>query len=1063
MSLHVRCIVAGLWPAALLRLCSKPRRNPPPPRHSFLPLIITTSFCLCLTADAADTSHHQGKSSALSLLTDRCFLCHGPDEGTREADLRLDLADEATKDRGGKFAVKPGDPNASEILRRVTTSDPDLVMPPPDSKIPQLTEAEVAILRKWITDGADYFRHWAFVPPQRPAIPQVRHADRVHNPIDAFVLQRLEQEGVSPSPRADDITLLRRLSLDLIGLPPAIEELDEYLAETKTDPQTAYDRQVERLLNSPHYGERWGRIWLDAARYADSDGFEKDKPREVWFYRDWVIKSLNNDLPYDQFVTEQIAGDLLENATQDQIVATGFLRNSMLNEEGGIDPEEFRMQAMFDRMDALGKSVLGFTVQCAQCHSHKYDPFSRREYYQMFAFLNNSYEAQPTVYTTEQLATREQLFRQIDDIEDQLRRDYSDWPQQMAAWEAEVRDDQPQWQILKLENAGGGSQRYYEQGDGSLLAQGYAPTRFEAPFTAVTDLTEIRSFRLEMLNHPNLPAGGPGRGYDGQFALTEFKVVAESVADPSKKKTAKFVQATADFSNERQELGPPFVDDNGKSSGVTGPVDYAIDGDRSTAWGIDAGPGRRNQPRKAVFTANDNLAFPGGTKLTITLSQYQGGSNSDNNETLNVGRFRISAVGKEATADPLPTDVRRIVSQSAEQRSEDQTRAVFSYWRTTVPVWKKANDAIEALWKQHPEGTTQFTYQEIPQGRNTFLLDRGDFLKPTEQVHADVPDFLHSLPNGAQHTRLDFARWLVDRNSPTAARSIVNRIWQAYFGIGLVDTPEDLGSQGSLPSHPELLDWLAVELMDHHWSLKHIHRLIVQSNTYQQSSAQTRAATADGKPFEDPDNRLLSRGARFRVDAEIVRDIFLTASGLLTRKVGGPSVYPPAPEFLFQRPASYGPKHWGFDEGPDKYRRALYTFRFRSVPYPALQTFDAPSGEFSTVRRARSNTPLQALTTLNEPLFVECARALAQQAVAHSNDDAESLTFAFRCCVSREPTDAERTVLLKTLQQQRDRFTANTDAAASLAGNTDGNTNRIAAWTIISRILLNLDETITRE
>jgi mono/diheme cytochrome c family protein len=1005
---------------------------------------------------AEDRPHVDAAQPALAILAGRCFVCHGPDEGTRASDLRLDLAENATRVRDGQTAVKPGDPEGSAVIARVTSRDPDVQMPPPESKLPPLTESEVQTLKAWIAGGASWSQHWAFVTPVRPAVPEVQRQDWVRNPIDGFVLQRLEAKKIEPAPQADRATLLRRAGLDLIGLPPSVAELDAYLSDA-TD--GAYERQIDRLLGSDHFGERWGRIWLDAARYADSDGFEKDKPREVWFYRDWVINALNRDLPYDQFIIEQIAGDLLENATQDQIVATGFLRNSMLNEEGGIDPEEFRMQAMFDRMDALGKAVLGFTVQCAQCHTHKYDPLSRREYYEMFAFLNNSHEAQPTVYTAAQQSQRAELFQQISALEEQLRRDHPDWPARMQAWEASVRGDQPEWTVLAIQNAGGGSQRYYEQGDGSLLAQGYAPTRFDAPFTVVTDLPEMRSFRIEMLNHPNLPAGGPGRGYDGQFALTEFKVTAESVADPTQKKTAKFIRATADFGNARKELGRPFVDDNGKSSGFTGPVEYAIDGDKLTAWGIDAGPGRRNQPRQAVFVADENLAFAGGTKLTITLGQHQGGSNSDNNETLNVGRFRVSATTTEAAADPLPARVRAIVSEAPAARTPDETRAVFGHWRTTVPEWQAVNEQIEALWRQHPEGTTQFTYQELDRPRATFLLERGDFLKPTERVDAGVPGFLHTLPTGPQHTRLDFARWLVDRRSPTAARSIVNRIWQAYFGIGLVETPEDLGTQGSTPSHPELLDWLAVELMDHGWSLKHIHRLIVTSNTYQQSSVQRR----DVPTLEDPDNRLLARGPRFRVDAELVRDIFLTASGLLNPQVGGPSVYPPAPEFLFQRPASYGPKYWGFDQGPNKYRRALYTFRFRSVPYPALQTFDAPSGEFSTVRRPRSNTPLQALTTLNEPLFVECAQGLARRTTAQSDDDAQNLVFAFRCCVGRRPTDAERAVLQETLQQQLTKFSADAAAAAEVIGETCDDSARLAAWTIVSRILLNLDETITKE
>lgn len=1019
------------------------------------------------TGAAEKISFHR---EILPLLSARCFLCHGPDEGTREAKLRFDDRDDATRDRDGQFAVKPGHPQQSELIARLTTNDPDLVMPPPDSGQKPLTPEQIDLIRRWIAQGATWSAHWAYVPPVRPAIPAVKQKDWIRNPVDAFVLRKLEHEKLHPAAEAARVTLLRRLSLDLIGLPPTVAEIDAFLADQKPD---AYQRQVKRLLASPHYGERWGRVWLDAARYADSDGFEKDKPREVWFYRDWVINALNRDLPYDQFIIEQIAGDLLPRATQDQIVATGFLRNSMLNEEGGVDPEEFRMQAMFDRMDTVGKSILGFTVQCGQCHSHKYDPFTQHDYYNMFAFLNNCHEAQPTVYTPEQQEKRADIFRRIAGLEDQLRAKTSDWKQQMAAWEATFRDDQPRWTVLPIENAGSNTQRYYRQEDGSLLAQGYAPTKIDAPFSVTTDLAEMRSFRLEVLNHPNLPAGGPGRAFDGLFALSEFKVKAVSVKDPAQSIEVKFTRATADFSNDRKQLQRPYTNEDGTGAGFTGPVEYAIDGDNKTAWGIDTGPGRRNQPRKAVFVADRNVAFPGGTKLTFTLVQKHGGWNSDDNQTMNLGRFRISATSGEAVADPLPAAVRTLLDVPVEKRSEAQMRVVFSHWRTTVADWKTENEQVEALWREHPEGTTQFVLHEREQARTTYFLDRGDFLKTRDPVAANVPGFLHasgSPVSGEEKSlnRLSFARWLVDRQSPTTARSIVNRIWQGYFGTGIVETSEDLGSTGSVPSHPELLDWLSVELMDHQWSLKHIHELIVLSSTYRQSAKVTPALLE-----RDPANRLLARGSRFRVEAEVVRDIFLTASGLLTHKVGGSSVFPPAPAFLFQRPASYGPKTWNVATGSERYRRAIYTFRFRSIPHPALQAFDAPSGEIATVRRPRSNTPLQALTTLNEPLAVECAQALARNTITNGGtSDADRLIYAFRSCVARHPTDDERALLLQLLNSQMTRFgdgsldpnlileTGQGEASAPLKGITPA---QLAAWTVVSRVLLNLDETITKE
>jgi len=840
-------------------------------------------------------------------------------------------------------------------------------------------------------------------------------------------------------------TLLRRLSLDLVGLPPSAAEIDAYVADARPD---AYERQVDRLLASPHYGERWARHWLDAARYADSDGFEKDKPREAWFYRDWVINAFNRDLPYDEFVIDQIAGDLLPNATQEQVVATGFLRNSMINEEGGVDPEQFRMEAMFDRMDAIGRGILGLTIQCAQCHSHKYDPFTHEDYYRIFAFLNNSHEANVTVYRPEESMERATILRELHEIEDELRHRTSDWKERMRAWEASVRGDQPEWTVLRpdVDDISTGGQKYLPMEDGSLLAQSYAPTKHRVKLIAKVAAEEITGIRLELLTDPNLPRGGPGRSIKGTGALSEFEVEAGPADGSAKPQKVKFVSATADVEAPEAPLEAIF-DDKSSRKRITGPVAFAIDGKDDTAWSIDIGPGRRNNPRKAVFVPEKPIAFKGGAVLTLYLKQNHGGWNSDDNQTCNLGRFRLSITGAPAPkADPLPAGVRSILAQPEETRTPAQDGAVFTYWRTTVPEWKDANDRIEALWKRHPEGATQLALEERGSMRETHLLDRGDFLKPKSAVKPGVPAFLNPLPAGGPVNRLTFARWLVDRKAPTSARSIVNRVWQSYFGTGLVATSEDFGSQAESPSHPELLDWLAVDFMESGWSFKKLHRLIVTSSTYRQSSKLTAEAFA-----RDPANRLLARGARFRVEGEIVRDIALAASGLMNPKVGGPSVCPPAPGQLFQPPVSYGPKVWKEETGENRFRRAIYTFRYRSVPYPALQAFDTPVGEASCVRRSRSNTPLQALTTLNEPLFVECAQALAGRTIAEggSADDAR-IAFAFRRCTGRLPSEKEKTLLLQFLGRRREKQAGAKDEEQSV-------------WTAVSRVLLNLDETITKE
>jgi Protein of unknown function (DUF1553)/Protein of unknown function (DUF1549)/Planctomycete cytochrome C len=1007
------------------------------------------------------------------ILAKSCYGCHGAK--LQMSGLRLDSKRTALAGGNSGKAIQPGSASESLLYRRIAGIGEQPRMPMEGEP---LLAAEIALVRAWIDQGAEWpdsvgadvaevKRHWAFTPPQRPSLPKIRNSQWPANPIDYFVLARLEKEGLAPSPLADRVTLLRRLSLDLIGLPPTIQEVDAFLADKSPN---AYEKQVERLLNSPHYGERWGRHWLDAARYADSDGFEKDKQRKVWFYRDWVIQAFNRDLPYDRFIIEQIAGDLLPNATQDQRVATGFLRNSMINEEGGVDPEQFRMEAMFDRMDAIGKGILGVTIQCAQCHNHKYDPLTQEEYYRMFAFLNNSHEANIAVYAPEDEMKRAELFRSIREIEMDLQHRHPDWKERMSQWEASVGAGQPEWMVVRpvVEDISTGGQRYLSLSDGSFLAQGYAPTKHRVKMTIKTDLQKITAFRLELLKDPNLPLGGPGRSIKGTGALTEFEMEAAPADAPDKTVKVKIARATADINLPETPLEAIFYDKTERRR-VTGPIEFAIDGKEETAWGIDAGPGRRNQPRMAVFTAETPIEHAGGTVLTFYLSQKHGGWNSDDNQNNNLGRIRLSiTTAPDAVANPIPKSVRDILSIAEGERTPFEVQTVFSYWRTTVAEWSAANARIEELWRQHPEGAAQLVLQDRTEARDTHLLTRGDFLKPGKPVSAGVPAFLHPLPPNATPTRLAFARWLVDRNSPTTARSMVNRMWQSYFGIGLVSSSEDLGTQCETPSHPELLDWLAVEFMERGWSLKVMHRLIVSSATYRQVSRVTQDLYA-----RDPYNRLLARGPRFRVEGEIVRDIALAASGLLNPKVGGPSVYPPAPALLFVPPSSYGPKIWNESAGEDRYRRALYTFRYRSVPYPMLQSFDTPNGDTSCVRRVRSNTPLQALTTLNEPLFLESAQALALRTLREGGEtDSDRVTYAFRSCLARKPTRREAAEMRSLLEKQAARLSDGWISVWDLAGMDparppdipkSATPAQLAAWTAVARVLLNLDETITKE
>ena len=979
------------------------------------------------------------------ILTASCQGCHGPK--AQMGQLRLDAKASAAR------TFKAGKSAESSLYQRVAGTSDQARMPMGGKPLPA---EQIAIIKRWIDEGAEWpdtvgaksaeiAKHWAFVAPVKAPLPAVKDTAWANGAIDRFVLARLEAEGLKPSPEAEKVTLLRRLHLDIIGLPPTPAEVDAFLADKSPK---AYEKQVDRLLASPHYGERWARPWLDAARYADSDGYEKDKSREVWFWRDWVINALNKDLVYDRFLIEQLAGDLLPNATQEQKVATGFLRNSMINEEGGIDPEQFRMEAMFDRMDALGKSMLGITIQCAQCHNHKYDPLTQEEYYKIFAVLNNSHEANAAVYTPAEQKKRAEIFARIREIEQDLQHTTPDWQARMAAWESRLKAKQGRWEVLTpdIDDIATGGQKYLQMKDGSVVAGGYAPTKFKPQFTLRTKMRNIRAIRLELMSDPNLPMNGPGRSIYGTSALTEFEVQATPAGvKDAKPVKVKIARATADVNPPETQIPSTFWDKTNKRR-VTGPIEFAIDGIEETAWGIDEGPGRRNQPRQAVFVFAEPVDFPEGAVLEVFLSQRHGGWNSDDNMNYNLGRFRLSATdAPDAEAVPALT---------------------FASFRTTVPEWQKANDEIEALWRQHPAGTTQLVMAEREEMRETHLLLRGDFLKPGKTVQAGPPAFLHAAAKtDGPMNRLEFAKWMVDRQSPTVARSIVNRVWQAYFGTGIVATAEDLGKQAETPSHKELLDWLAVDLMDNGWSLKKLQKTIVMSNTYRQSSK-----VSEELYSKDPYNRLLARGARFRVDAELVRDIALTASGLLNAKVGGASVFPPAPEFLFQPPTSYGPKNWYEEKGPNRYRRGLYTFRFRSVPYPMLQAFDAPNGDMSCVRRGRSNSPLQALTTLNEPLFLETARALALKTVREGGaTDKDRLRYAFRRVVSRAPSDKEADMLLTLLGKQVAKNPANAWELAAddpanppklPAGVTPG---QLAGWTTVSRVLLNLDEAITKE
>jgi hypothetical protein len=1017
------------------------------------------------------------------LLSDACFACHGPDEQHRQADLRLDQSD--------NHAIEPGDAKASELMARILSDDPDLLMPPPHVGQP-LSPAAIELFRRWIDQGARYADHWAFTLPAKPELPKIKNDSWPQTPIDAFVLAKLEQEGILPSAPAERAALLRRLYLDLIGLPPTPDEVNDFIADQSP---TAYQQVVERLLDSVHFGERWGRAWLDGARYADSDGFEKDKPRFVWFYRDWVVRALNADMPYNDFIVKQVAGDLLPTPMQDDLVATGFLRNSMINEEGGVDPEQFRMEAMFDRVDAIGKSVLGLTIQCAQCHSHKYDPISHEDYYALFAFINNCDEACITVYTPEEQQQRESTLAAVDAVFREYFDQSNDWLARLSKWEVQAKEAHvSQWMPVEIdfiaETIGG--QKFLRQDDGSYLAAGYAPTKSGPTGEMIVEsLDKITAIRIEMLCDPNLPHGGTGRSVDGTWALSEVELSIVKQDESGKEVWEKlpWASAAATVQLPKTPLGPQYFDKS-KTERSLGPVEMAIDGDAATAWHGDRGTGRRNDPQTAMFVLAEPLQTAQGPshekpdepiRLRIKLSQMHGGWNSDDNQTHNLGRFRVSVTSSDQPAiEPLPPRVMQAIDVPLHERNKDENRAVASAYFASQSDLQSYAERIEAAWQGHPAGSSQLVLAERQTPRLTHRLERGDFLSPKEVIAPAIPAALRgqagetgdqvadktadpARDRSQPLNRLDFAQWLASDSNPTTARAIVNRIWQEYFGTGLTATSDDLGLQGEPPTHPELLDYLSFDLMNNGWNLKRLHRQIVLSSTYQQDASST-----PERLQIDPHNRLLARGPRFRVTAEMVRDIALAASGLLNKSVGGPHVYPPAPEFLFVPPASYGPKTWASSGDGEQFRRALYTFRFRSVPYPVLQTFDAPNGDVSCVRRSLSNTPLQALATLNEPMFLDCARELARQALA-LDDDTAAIDFVFVSCTSRSPDPAERAVLQELLDQQRQRFSTEPEIAEQLIGaNADIPTSsseaikQHAAWTMLCRVVLNLDEAITK-
>jgi len=985
------------------------------------------------------------------ILERSCYSCHGPDK--RKSGLRLDQKAEALLGGDSGRVIDIGKSADSLLIHVVAGIDPDLKMPPEDEGKP-LTNSEIATLRAWIDDGAPWpetatpaaapdARHWAFRTPQRSSVPEVAQRDWLRNPIDAFVLARLEREKIAPSPEASRATQIRRLSLDLLGLLPTPAETSSF----ENDPRPeAYEQLVDRLLASPHFGERWGRHWLDLARYADSDGYEKDNARPyAYLFRDWVIEAINRDQPFDEFTIEQLAGDLLPDANERQKVATAFHRQTLTNREGGVDKEEFRTKATVDRVSTTSSAWLGLTVGCAECHTHKFDPVTQREFYQLYAFFNNASEKD---IPAPQPAELELYHRQLGvwetkraDLEPALQAyNTGILAAKLPEWLRTVELPSARWTVLKPKRVIAAlydnETPFAAAKDGSISPRPRDPVRSRYIIEAAVPQPAITGFRIEVLDDPGQTVG---RGPKGDFALTHFSVMAQD-ADGTLRKIG--------LASARADYAAPGGDAAG-----------AIDEDNQTGWSV--GP-QVHQRHVIVFETAEPLQLPDQTKLIVELEHYTVGV---------MNRFRLSATDSTSPLQPnvLPDSIVALLETPVTGRSAEQKAELERYFVEQVDETgrrlRNEFTAHEAAKPKFPSTTAAIMTAEE---RKTRVHLRGDFLSPGDEVEPGVLSVLHPFhPRGSAPDRLDLARWLVDPANPLTARVTVNHVWKNLFGRALVASVADFGTRGETPSHPELLDWLAVTFSSGRnaqlglgWSRKALIKLIVTSATYRQSSV-TRPELND----RDPNNVLLARQNRYRLEAETVRDIYLAASGLLNPAIGGPSIRPQLPADIAALGYANSVK-WEESKGTERYRRGLYIFFQRTVPYPMLMTFDAPDSNTACAGRERSNTPLQALTLLNDPVFFECAQSLGARVAREPIPTDEKLRRAFQICLSRDPSEDEMTRLRALHAGQSGMLRQLPENAALIAGQQTADAAdpvEQATLVAVSRVIMNLDEFVTRD
>lgn len=1193
---------------------------------SWLMLFTTAQLCVAATKPAPKIEFNR---DVRAILSDNCFACHGPDENKRKAKLRFDIKEEAFKPaKSGDYAIVPGDLQKSQLIARITAKDEDDRMPPAKTG-KKLTPAQIDLLKRWIAEGATWQSHWAYEAPKRPALPTVKEKNWPKNEIDQFILANLEKEGLKPSPEADKPTLIRRASLDLTGLPPTPEEIDSFLADKS--PQS-YEKVVDRLLASPRYGEHAARYWLDAARYADSHGYHIDSERSIWKYREWVINAYNKNMPFDEFTTEQLAGDLLPNATEEQKIGSGYIRCNLSTGEGGAIVEEYQCKYTFDRTETTSTIWMGLTMTCARCHTHKYDPILNREYYSLYAIFNNLNESvmdgntpNPAPFmkvpTSQQTKREEELKRFLADGRAKLDAPMPELDKAQPAWEAKWRAKLTEgWTMLKPKTiASTNGTEFTIAEDNSVLAHGTNPPKDIYEVKLPVAAGSLAAVRLETLPHESLPQKGSGRADDGNFRLSEFEA---EISYPGTNKPAKikFTQALADSARAGNEValaidGKPETGWQADTNGVTTthaalflPADpitiksnatltvhlryeaslskraighfrlsaaqnealvHLLAPPKAEPWQVVGpfktentpagltnvyGPEKEIDLKKTYAGVRDEIKWnakpdfadgkanllvqdlhgihgayylyrtlkvPTARKVELTLraddlfklwvngklvterATKQKESEGPLKVTVALKKGENKILWKVVTTqgaayftfkkdfdeDSIPADVAAMFAATSQFNPEQKKKIRTVYRRLSSPEYKQVFENVEK-WKEESDGLeksipTTMIAKEMDKPRETFMLVRGEYDKKGEKVQPGVPAILPPWPKDTPTNRLGFAKWLLQPEHPLTARVTVNRYWQQYFGVGLVKTTEDFGVQGENPSHPELLDWLATEFSSvppesrwrpdgkrqqdpggtsRPWDVKRMQRLIVTSATYRQSSRMTPQLLA-----KDPENRLLARGPRSRVDAETIRDIAMFVSGLLVERVGGKSVKPYQPPGLWEAVSFNNSQKYVPDPGEGEYRRSLYTYWKRQSPPPNMMLFDAPTREYCVVRRPRTNTPLQALALMNDPQIVEASRSFAQRMMLEGGKDAESrIAFGFRAATSRKISKDESKVLLDVFKQQLVDYQQNKESAEKLLSvgafkaKPELDRAELAAWTMVANTLLNLDETITK-